>query len=66
MKNKTNPGNFFENFSVGQELKHSTPRTISTGDVSLFIGLLGSRFVLHSSKEFAKKLDLRKHQLMIF
>ena len=47
---------FFEDFFVGQELKHSTPRTISSGDVSLFIGLLGSRFVLHSSKEFAKKL----------
>ena len=56
MKNKTNSGNFFEDFFVGQELKHSTPRTISSGDVSLFIGLLGSRFVLHSSKEFAKKL----------
>ena len=66
MKNKTNSGNFFEDFFVGQELKHSTPRTISSGDASLFIGLLGSRFVLHSSKEFAKKLGLRKHQSMIF
>ena len=56
MKNKTNSGNFFEDFFVGQELKHSTPRTISSGDVSLFIGLLGSRFVLHSSNEFAKKI----------
>ena len=56
VENKTNSGNFFEDFFVGQELKHSTPRTISSGDVSLFIGLLGSRFVLHSSKEFAKKI----------
>ena len=59
MKNKTNSGNFFEDFFVGQELKHSTPRTISSGDVSLFIGLLGSRFVLHSSKEFAKKIGFK-------
>ncbi len=55
-ENKTNPGNFFEDFSVGQEIIHSTPRTITSGDVSLFIGLLGSRFVLHSSEEFAKKI----------
>ena len=60
MKNKANSGNFFEDFSTDQELKHSTPRTISSGDVSLFIGLLGSRFVLHSSKEFAKKIGFRE------
>lgn len=60
MKNKTNSGNFFEDFFVGQELKHSTPRTISSGDVSLFIGLLGSRFVLHSSKEFAKRIGFKE------
>ena len=60
MKNKTNSGNFIEDFFVGQELKHSTPRTISSGDVSLFIGLLGSRFVLHSSNEFAKKIGFRE------
>ena len=59
MKNKTNSGNFFEDFSVGQELKHSTPRTITSGDVSLFIGLLGSRFVIHSSNEFAKKIGYK-------
>ena len=60
MKNKANSGNFFEDFFVGQELKHSTPRTISSGDVSLFIGLLGSRFVLHSSKEFAKRIGFKE------
>ena len=60
MKNKTNSGNFFEDFFVGQELKHATPRTISSGDVSLFIGLLGSRFVLHSSKEFAKRIGFKE------
>ena len=59
IENKTNPGNFFEDFSVGQELIHSTPRTITPGDVSLFIGLLGSRFVLHSSNEFAKKIGYK-------
>ena len=30
---KTNPGNFFEDFKVGQVLQHATPRTITAGDV---------------------------------
>ena len=58
-ENKTSPGNFFEDFLINQELIHSTPRTITQGDVSLFIGLLGSRFVLHSSNEFAKKIGYK-------
>ena len=60
MENKINSGNFFEDFFVGQEINHSTPRTISSGDVSLFIGLLGTRFVLHSSNEFAKKIGFKE------
>ena len=24
---KTNPGNFFEDFRIGQEIRHATPRT---------------------------------------
>ena len=27
---KTNPGNYFEDFSVGQEIVHATPRTVIT------------------------------------
>ena len=29
---KTNPGNFFEDFEVGQVLAHATPRTVTEGD----------------------------------
>ena len=43
---KTNKGNFFEDFSLGQSLRHATPRTVGTGDVALYTALTGSRFAL--------------------
>ncbi len=60
---KTNPGNFFEDFSVGQSIQHATPRTITSGDAATYIGLTGSRFLLHSSVEAAKKYGF-KNQLI--
>ncbi len=50
---KTNPGNFFEDFSVGQTIRHATPRTVTEGDVSLYTALYGSRFAVQSSDAFA-------------
>ena len=50
---KSNPGNFFEDFTLGRELIHATPLTLSAGDVSLYRGLTGSRHALYSSDEFA-------------
>ena len=29
---KTTPGNFFEDFRLGQTLRHATPRTMTAGD----------------------------------
>ncbi|MGH6959747.1 MAG: MaoC family dehydratase, partial [Dongiaceae bacterium] len=55
---KSRPGNFFEDFHPGQEIRHATPRTITAGDVALYVGLTGSRFPLHSSDEFARSLGL--------
>jgi len=51
---KTNSGNFFEDFSVGQELHHATPRTVTTGDVALYTALYGTRFAVQSADEFAR------------
>ncbi len=51
---KSNPGNFFEDFRIGQELRHATPRTIRTGELALYTALTGSRFALFSSDEFAR------------
>ena len=44
--NKTNPGNFFEDFRVGQKLAHATPRTVTEGDVALYTALFGGRFAV--------------------
>jgi 2-methylfumaryl-CoA hydratase len=56
MMTKTNPGNFFEDFRVGQIIKHATPRTVTTGDVALYTALYGSRFAAQSSDAFAQKI----------
>ncbi|MFP5577420.1 MAG: MaoC family dehydratase [Acidimicrobiia bacterium] len=55
---KTNPGNFFEDFSVGQVIEHATPRTVTTGDRALYGALYPSRFALPSSDEFAAACGL--------
>ena len=55
---KYKTGNFFEDFYMGQKIEHGTPRTITSGDSSLYTALYGSRYALHSSKEFAKSLSL--------
>lgn len=60
---KINRGNFFEDFELNQEIIHPLPRTISEGDVSLYIALCGSRFALHSSDLFAKKVGYKRRPL---
>ncbi|MEH6632373.1 MAG: MaoC family dehydratase [Halopseudomonas aestusnigri] len=57
---KTKLGNFFEDFYLGMQLKHATPRTVTAGDQSLYTALYGSRFALSSSDEFARSLGLDK------
>lgn len=51
---KSNPGNFFEDFRIGQELRHATPRTLTSGDAALYVGLTGSRYAPFSSDAFAQ------------
>ena len=65
---KTDPGNYFEDFRLGQVLNHATPRTISEGDVALYTALYGPRFALYSSSEFAKAcgLDAPVDPLLVF
>jgi 2-methylfumaryl-CoA hydratase len=53
---KTNPGNFFEDFRLGQILRHATPRTVTEGDVALYTALYGSRFAVQTSGTFAKAI----------
>ena len=57
-KSKTEKGNFFEDFRVGQEFCHATPRTLTDADAALNVGLYGSRFAVNSSDEFARSIGL--------
>ena len=51
---------YFEDYSLNQEIKHSVPRTITYGDVSLYLASTGSRFALNYSSEFCKNLGYEK------
>ena len=53
---KTSPGNFFEDFRLGQQIHHATPRSVTVGDVALYQGLFGARFAVQSSDTFAQKI----------
>lgn len=53
---KTNPGNFFEDFRIGQVIRHATPRTVTAGDQALYTALYGPRFAVQSSDEFARAI----------
>lgn len=55
---KSNPGHFFEDFTLGRVLTHATPLTISAGDISLYRALSGTRHALYSSDTFAQLAGL--------
>ena len=58
---KTNPGNFFEDFSVGQVIEHATPRTVTEGDRALYGAVYPTRFAIPSSAQFAASVGLDPH-----
>ena len=58
---KTNAGNFFEDFTLGQVIEHATPRTITEGDRALYGAIYPTRFAVPSSAEFAASVGLSPH-----
>ncbi len=50
---KTNPGRFFEDYQVGQVIRHAVPRTVAEGERALYHALYPARHALYSSDEFA-------------
>ena len=60
---KTNPGNYFEDFELGQVIDHATPRSVTLGDQALYNALYGGRFALQSSDPFARALGLPRAPL---
>ena len=55
---KTNPGRFFEDYSIGDVIHHAVPRTIGTGERALYHGLYPARHALYSSDTFAQACGL--------
>ena len=53
-------GNFFEDLHPGQTLINPVPRTITPGDVALYIALYGDRNPLYCSDEFARTLGYER------
>lgn len=58
--NKAGPGNFFEDFRLGFEFRHPTPRTVTEGDLALHAALYGSRFATTNSVEFARSCGFER------
>jgi 2-methylfumaryl-CoA hydratase len=49
-------GYFLEDFEVDRVFRHATPRTITAGDVSLYIALTGARHPVHCSEPLARSM----------
>jgi 2-methylfumaryl-CoA hydratase len=60
---KTNTGNYFEDFRLGQVIRHATPRTMTSADATLYTALYGSRFAVQSSEAFAAAIGYRQAPL---
>lgn len=55
---KTNPGRFFEDYTVGEVIRHAVPRTIGAGERALYHALYPSRHAIYSSDAFAQACGL--------
>jgi 2-methylfumaryl-CoA hydratase len=53
---KTAAGRFFEDFRLGETIRHATPRTLTSGDASLYSALYGARFAPQSAETFARAI----------
>src|SRR5271166_3845714 len=53
---KTAAGRFFEDFRIGETIRHATPRTLRAGDASLYSALYGTRFAVQSAETFARAI----------
>ena len=50
---------YFEDYNIDEEISHSVPRTITQGDVAIYLATTGSRFPLNYSEEFALDLGFK-------
>ena len=55
---KTNPGRFFEDYRIGEVIRHAVPRTVKMGERALYHALYPARHALYSSDAFAQACGL--------
>lgn len=60
---KTNPGRFFEDYTVGETIHHAVPRSVGAGERALYHALYPARHALYSSDEFARTAGLPESPL---
>ncbi|AZW29355.1 MaoC-like protein [Bordetella bronchiseptica GA96-01] len=66
---KDRKGNYFEDFRLGMKIRHATPRTLTDGDRSVYIGLTGNRAALYTARTNAELLgcaDWPLDDLLVF
>ncbi|MDF1728313.1 MAG: MaoC family dehydratase [Sulfitobacter sp.] len=55
---KTNAGRFFEDYTIGETIRQSVPRTVKMGERALYHMLYPARHALYSSDQFAQSCGL--------
>lgn len=60
---KTNPGRFFEDYTLGEVIRHAVPRTVGQGERAFYHALYPARGALYSSDEFARSVGLKASPL---
>ena len=63
---KTNPGRFFEDYSIGQVIDHAVPRTVSGGERALYHALYPARHACILLMNLHAGVVLRNLLLMIW
>jgi 2-methylfumaryl-CoA hydratase len=56
-------GNFLEDFKPGRTIRHGTPRTVTDGDIAVYMALTGSREAAQSADTTAKLCGLTRRPL---
>jgi 2-methylfumaryl-CoA hydratase len=57
---KSTRGRFFEDFHVGETIRHAAPRTIGEGDAAFYQACYGGRFAVQSSAPFARAIGYQR------